>query len=109
MSLAYYPFYPERYEADTAHLTTLEDGAYNRLLRLCWRSPGCKLPHDLPWISRQMRAHSPEDRAAIRAVIDEFFYKGPGQGLERKIAQSLCAGFGSTSEQERGRKKGCSR
>ena len=29
-----FPLYPDRYEADTAHLSMPGDGAYNRLLRL---------------------------------------------------------------------------
>jgi len=87
VSLAYYPFYADRYEADTAHLTMLEDGAYNRLLRLCWRSPGCKLPHDLPWIFRQLRAHSAEDQTAVEVVLAEFFTKGRGKIWSKKLLQ----------------------
>jgi uncharacterized protein YdaU (DUF1376 family) len=77
--LAYYPFYAERYEAATAHLTLLEDGAYNRLLRLCWRSPGCKMPNDMDWIYRKARAVTDDDRGVIDAVIDEFFTRKGGK------------------------------
>lgn len=87
MSLAYFPLYSERYEADTAHLSILEDGAYNRLLRLCWRSPECKLPNDLPWIFRQMRAHSEGDKAAVVAVLTEFFTKGRGKIWSKKLLE----------------------
>ncbi|MDP2047587.1 MAG: YdaU family protein [Cypionkella sp.] len=85
MSLAYFPLYPDRYEADTAHLSMLEDGAYNRLLRLCWRTPGCKLPNDLPWIMRQMRAVSDADQAATLAVLSEFFIKARGKTWSKKL------------------------
>ena len=87
MSLAFFPFYADRYEADTTHLSILEDGAYNRLLRLCWRTPGCKLPHDLPWIFRQMRAKSDEEKAAIVAVLNEFFTKGRGKIWSRRLLE----------------------
>lgn len=73
MSLSYFPLFPDDFEADTAHLTLAEDGAYNRLLRLCWRTPGCSIPADREWIYRRMRASSDEDRRVIDVVIEEFF------------------------------------
>lgn len=85
MSLAYFPFYAERYEADTAHLSMLEDGAYNRLLRLCWRSPGCKIPDDKPWVYRQMRVTSDAERAAIDTVLAEYFTRGRGKLWSAKL------------------------
>ena len=73
MSLAFFPMYPGDFEADTAHLTLAEDGAYNRLLRLCWRTPGCSIPADHDWIHRRMRAVSDEDKAVVDTVLAEFF------------------------------------
>lgn len=87
MSLAYFPLYADRYEADTTHLSILEDGAYNRLLRLCWRSPGCKLPNDRAWIYRQMRATSEADREAIDTVLGEFFRVSRGKTWNPKLLQ----------------------
>lgn len=79
MSLPYIPLYIDDYEADTAHLTILEDGAYNRLLRLLWRSPGCVIPDDDAWIFRRMRAHTDEEKAAVITVIGEFFERKAGR------------------------------
>lgn len=79
MSLPYLPLYIDDYEADTAHLTLLEDGAYNRLLRLCWRTPGCRLPAHEAWIFRKLRATSEAEQAAIRSVIAEFFKTARGK------------------------------
>lgn len=73
MSLPYFPMYPDDFEADTAHLTLLEDGAYNRLLRLCWRSPNCRIPADRAWINRRLRVTAPEEIEAVEIVISEFF------------------------------------
>lgn len=50
MSLPYFPMFPTDFEAKTSHLTLAEDGAYNRLLRLMWMTPGCSLPDDDAWI-----------------------------------------------------------
>ena len=40
MKVPYFPLYIADYDSKTAHLTLEEDGAYLRLLRLCWRTPG---------------------------------------------------------------------
>ena len=87
MSLAYFPLFPSDFEADTAHLTLAEDGAYNRLLRLCWRTPGCSLPADRAWIHRRMRAHSDEDKAVVDAVLDEFFSLRDGRLSNARLAK----------------------
>ena len=73
MSLPYFPMYPTDFEAKTSHLTIAEDGAYNRLLRLCWMTPGCSLPDDEAWIMRRVRAHTDGDKEAVRAVLAEYF------------------------------------
>jgi uncharacterized protein YdaU (DUF1376 family) len=79
VSIPYFPLYPDDFEADTAHLTLAEDGAYNRLLRLCWRSPECKIPADQAWIFRRMRAATDADRATVNAVLREFFVTKGGK------------------------------
>lgn len=73
MSLPYFPLFPDDFEADTPHLTMLEDGAYNRLLRLCWRSPRCQVPADEAWLFRKLRARSDDEQAAVRAIVEEYF------------------------------------
>jgi uncharacterized protein YdaU (DUF1376 family) len=67
------PLYCGDYEADTAHLTIEEDGAYMRLLRLCWRSPGCCVPNDPGWIMRKMRVDAETYDRIVGPVISEFF------------------------------------
>lgn len=73
MSLPYFRLYPTDYEADTAHLTLAEDGAYNRLLRLCWRTSTCSLPDDDQWIKRRLRVSDQEYDEVVIPVLDEFF------------------------------------
>jgi uncharacterized protein YdaU (DUF1376 family) len=65
--------YPTDYEAKTAHLSLLEDGAYNRLLRLCWSMPNCELPDDDAWIMRRLRVRTDEERDAVLTVLTEYF------------------------------------
>lgn len=73
MSLPYFPMFPSDFEAKTSHLSLIEDGAYNRLLRICWMTPGCSMPADEAWIMRRARAHGDAEQAAVRAVLEEFF------------------------------------
>lgn len=61
---------------DTAHLTMLEDGAYNRLVDLYYvrEQP---LPRELAACCRLVRAISKPERDAVRSVLAEFFHETP--------------------------------
>ncbi len=76
VSIPYIPLYVTDYEADTAHLTIEEDGAYLRLLRLCWRTPGCSVPDEPKWIMRKMRISADDYYRVVEPIIDEFFMRG---------------------------------
>lgn len=73
MSIPYLPLFVADYEADTAHLSVAEDGAYMRLLRLQWRTPGCTMPNDHGWIQRRVRATDGEWRSLFAPLLKEFF------------------------------------
>lgn len=73
MSIPYMPLYVSDFEADTTHLNIEEDGAYNRLLRLCWRTPGCSVPSDPKWIARQMRVDIETFDRLVHPLIEEYF------------------------------------
>ena len=79
MSLPYFPMFPTDFEAKTSHLTLAEDGAYNRLLRLMWMTPGCTLPADDAWLMRRMRVDQETFDTVVRVVIDEFFTNENGR------------------------------
>lgn len=85
MSVPYIPLYVADYEADTAHLTLEEDGAYTRLLRLCWRTPGCSVPDDPKWIMRKMRVSADDYYRVIEPIIDEFFTRGMGRVFSARL------------------------
>jgi len=87
MSLPYFPMYPTDFEAKTSHLTLIEDGAYNRLLRLCWMTPGCSLPDDEAWIMRRVRARTDDEIAAVRIVLAEFFQLENGRLHQAKLTR----------------------
>lgn len=78
------PLYVDDYEADTAHLTPEEDGVYNRLLRLCWRSPGCQVPDNAAWLARKLRVDQATWERACVPVIDEFFTRKNGVLFQKR-------------------------
>ena len=81
--LPYMAFYVEKFEAHTTHLTPEEDGIYNRLLRLCWLTPGCSIPADPVWITRKMRMPG-QYKHKIEPILDEFFTLKRGRYIQKK-------------------------
>jgi uncharacterized protein YdaU (DUF1376 family) len=83
----YFPMYPADFEAKTSHLTLAEDGAYNRLLRLCWMTPGCSIPDDDAWIARRMRVSSADFANVVRPLIAEFFRREKGRVVSPRLRE----------------------
>lgn len=81
----YIPLYVDDYEAATAHLTPEEDGIYNRLLRLAWRTPGCALPTDPAWLARKVRLSSEDFARIAQPLLDEFFSVQRGKYVQRRL------------------------
>lgn len=87
MSLPYFPFFPSDFEAKTSHLTIAEDGAYNRLLRLCWMTPRCSIPADPEWIARRLRVSDDEFEASVKPVLREFFKLSRGRYYNPRLRE----------------------
>jgi uncharacterized protein YdaU (DUF1376 family) len=81
----YIPLYVDDFEAATTHLTAEEDGVYNRLLRLCWRTPGCSLPDDPAWLARKLRLSSDDFERVARPILREFFRLYRGRFVQRRL------------------------
>jgi uncharacterized protein YdaU (DUF1376 family) len=79
--------YPTDFEAKTSHLTLAEDGAYNRLLRLMWMTPGCTLPADHAWLMRRLRVDQETFDAVVKVVLDEFFTVKSGRLSNAKLTR----------------------
>jgi uncharacterized protein YdaU (DUF1376 family) len=99
VSLPYFNLYPRDFEADTSHLSLEEDGAYNRLLRLCWMSPECSLPDDDAWIMRRMRVDEATYDRVVRPLISEFFSRKSGRVSNPRLSKEF-----STSTEKHGRR-----
>lgn len=60
------------YDQATAHLSAVEDGIYSRMIR--WYMADEKpLPADVSAIVRRVRAHSRDEKAAVKTILAEFF------------------------------------
>lgn len=60
------------FDADTAHLSWLEDAAYRRLMCLYYRREA-PIPADIDQACRLVRATSRQEKEAVRTVLTEFF------------------------------------
>ena len=67
------PLWVDAYLADTLHLTHEEHGLYLMLLMTIWRSPDCKIPNDLEWVKRRLRATDQQMENLVKNLLDEFF------------------------------------
>ncbi len=71
--MKYFRFHLGDYTQATAHLTWLEDAAYNRLLRVYYANEA-PLPADLPTIFRLVQARTKGEKEAVVSVLNEFFF-----------------------------------
>jgi len=69
----YMKFWVTDYLGDAGHLSTIEHGAYLRLLIEAWKTSTCSLPADAAWIKRRLRISDEEFEQVFRPVIAEFW------------------------------------
>ena len=106
MSLPYFNLYPSDFQAKTYHLTLEEVGAYNRLLMLCWMSPGCSLPFDEKWLMRRLVCDQETYTRVVLVVIEEFFIKKGGRISSPRLAREFEKSRVAHDERVRSGKKG---
>lgn len=100
------PLFVDDYEAATAHLNLEEDGAYMRLMRLCWRMPRCTLPNDPAWIRRKMRVDQETYDRVVAPIIEEFFRRNRGRLYQKRLLSEFVYVNGVSSERSIAGKKG---
>ena len=83
------PLFVDVFEAATSHLTLEEDGAYNRLLRLCWRSPDCCIPNDPNWIARRLRVSAEDFERVVAPLLNDFFTIENGKLHQKRQRQEF--------------------
>jgi uncharacterized protein YdaU (DUF1376 family) len=94
------------YEDSTAHLTMLQDGAYNRLLRHYYKT-GKAIPKEMDLIQRISGAHSGEELEAVSYILNSFFrLRSDGYHNKRADNELLRAKEVSKLRKELGKKGG---
>lgn len=105
--ISHMPLFVDDYEGATAHLTLEEDGAYNRLLRLCWRQPDCSIPADKAWIIRLMRCDEATYERVVLPILKEFFTRAKSRWFQKRLREEHAYVVAvSSARREAGRKGG---
>lgn len=84
----YIPWFSGDYLRDTLHLTWLEDLAYRRLLEVYY-STEAGIPGDEERIFSMVRAVTPEQQAAVRKVLKEFFRFLRGKWINNRAESEI--------------------
>jgi len=79
------PLFVESYTSDAGHLTFEEHGMYLSLMMLMWKTPNCRIPNDMDWIRRRLRA-TEDEMITIDLIIDEFMHR-TGNWITQKRLQ----------------------
>ena len=95
----YYEHHIGDFDADTAHLSWLEDMAYTRLMRLYYRKEK-PIPCDVSAACRLVRATSKEQIQAVESVLREFFCL-LDDGWHQKRCDADVARFQAKAERNR--------
>ena len=88
MARPWYSFYPADYGRDTGHLSLLEHGAYRALMDHYY-STEAPLPRDETRLLHLCRAHTRQERRAVRLVLTEFFDAGEDGYRHKRIDAEL--------------------
>lgn len=95
----YYEHHIGDYAEATAHLSILEDGAYSRLLRKCYATER-PLPSDVDRVQRLVGARTDDERAAVEAVLHEFFELREDGWHQERCDKAIAAYLAGEPERE---------
>jgi len=87
-AINFYKHHLGDYDGATAHLTWLEDCAYRRILSVYYRR---EKPIHADEIYRITRAVSKPERAAVQAVLREFFYLNDSHWHQKRADEEIKA------------------
>jgi uncharacterized protein YdaU (DUF1376 family) len=86
--LNFYKHHIGDYDADTAHLSWVEDAAYRRLISLYYRREG-PIPAEISQACRLVRATSKQEREAVETVLREFFVESPDGWRSKRCDEEI--------------------
>lgn len=80
------PLFTDSIIADCNHLTDAEFGLYTRILMLMWRTPECRIPNDVDWISRKLGRQPSE----FLPILKEFCYTDGNHYRQKRLYKEWC-------------------
>ena len=83
------PLWTDAYLADTGHLTFEEHGVYMLLLMTIWRAPECRIPNDMKWIQRRLRASQTDMDMIVEPIVKEFFDTTGNWIFQKRLKQEF--------------------
>ena len=97
----HYPRHIGDYSRDCAHLTLLEHGVYARLLDVYYAQERGIDASDLTMLARRLGARTDEEKAALSAVLTEFFHPNDEGLLVNKRAENELQKYKSFADRQR--------
>ena len=88
MVMHYYPHHIGDFNAATRHLSRLERSIYRDLIELYYETEA-PISIDLERVARRIVATSPDERSALRDVLNEFFTPGPEGWSHKRCEEEL--------------------
>lgn len=99
----YYERHLGDFVRDTAHLSMLEDGAYNRLLDRYYATEA-GIPDAQKY--RVARAHTKEEKQAVDTVLGEFFFLADGVWTKNRVEKEIAKAQGRIKAAQDNGKRG---
>jgi uncharacterized protein YdaU (DUF1376 family) len=93
------PIWTDAWVADTDHLTCEEEGVYFRLVRVMWRTPGCRVPNDVDWLAKHMRMTPKEVVEKVWPIIEHFCNTDGNFVLQKRLKREFTKQFELRSAQ----------
>jgi uncharacterized protein YdaU (DUF1376 family) len=84
----YFPHHIGDFDRATRHLTRVERSIYRDLIDVYYDSE-CALPLDVAALCRKVVARTEEEKAAVLAVLDEFFHETPTGWFHDRCEEEL--------------------
>lgn len=80
------PLWTDALLADAGHLSDAAFGCYLRVLILMWRTPGCRVPNDLEWITERLPL---SDKVLIHKMIADFCQKDGNWVTQKRLLKEF--------------------
>lgn len=92
------PLWIDAWVSDTAHLSRAERGLYHDLLVLMWKTPGCRVPNDIPWIARKLRC-TDDEVYVLEVILAEYCHSSGNWVVQKRLQKEFEYVFSKSKKQ----------